>query len=232
MYIQQIYIVIDIYLSTYTILLPSSDQTSLGQINSCSMNPPKTWKLRVLTWPQGVWCSPSWINVFKTCCSRHALRCRNYHVLGLDRFLGSKFWPGGFCGVLWEPDGFRRIVLKKDKDLRWKMMQSLEGVFFFLFFSSENRWRNFLQGPGIQPRTVSHGLFYQAHYQRALQRCEDGVLGRLGLRMPSKSQAQSLGSEEAFMRDVLKRRRTDHWLVNRDPGSLCHVFFYNPYIIG
>lgn len=57
-------------------------------------------------------------------------------------------------------------------------------------------------GPG---QTVSHGLFYQAHYQRALQRCEDGVLGRLGLRMPSKSQAQSLGSEEAFMRDVLKR---------------------------
>eukprot|EP00435_Cladocopium_sp_Y103_P069292 s636_g33.t1 len=55
-------------------------------------------------------------------------------------------------------------------------------------------------------RTVScGGLFYQAQYQRALQRCEDGVLSRIGLRMPSKSQATSLGSEEAFVRDVLKR---------------------------
>ena len=58
----------------------------------------------------------------------------------------------------------------------------------------------------VFPRTVSHGLFYQAHYQRALQRCEDGVLSKIGLRMPSKSQATSLGSEEAFMRDVLKRQ--------------------------
>ena len=53
-------------------------------------------------------------------------------------------------------------------------------------------------------RTVSCGLFYQAHYQRALQRCEDGVLSKIGLRMPSKSQA-AMGSEEAFVRDVLKR---------------------------
>ena len=60
-------------------------------------------------------------------------------------------------------------------------------------------------GNSLIARTVSCGLFYQAHYQRALQRCEDGVLSRIGLRMPSKSQAASMGSEEAFVRDVLKR---------------------------
>jgi hypothetical protein len=60
-------------------------------------------------------------------------------------------------------------------------------------------------GDSLIARTVSCGLFYQAHYQRALQRCEDGVLSRIGLRMPSKSQAASMGSEEAFVRDVLKR---------------------------
>ena len=31
------------------------------------------------------------------------------------------------------------------------------------------------------------------------------MLSRIGLRMPSKSQAASMGSEEAFVRDVLKR---------------------------
>ncbi|CAJ1412570.1 unnamed protein product [Effrenium voratum] len=52
---------------------------------------------------------------------------------------------------------------------------------------------------------VDYGLFYQPHYQRALQRCEDGVLAPLGLRMPGKSQAALLGSEEVFMKDLLKR---------------------------
>eukprot|EP00438_Fugacium_kawagutii_P020942 Skav211833 [mRNA] locus=scaffold305:653110:654637:- [translate_table: standard] len=54
-------------------------------------------------------------------------------------------------------------------------------------------------------RVEMQALPRQAHYQRALQRCEDGVLSHIGLRMPSKSQATALGSEEAFMRDVLKR---------------------------
>ena len=63
-----------------------------------------------------------------------------------------------------------------------------------------------LPGPG-SPGNVSYGLFYQPHYQRALQRCENAVLARLGQRLPSKSQhmLSRLGSEEAFMRDVLKR---------------------------
>ena len=52
--------------------------------------------------------------------------------------------------------------------------------------------------------SVPSGFFYEPHYQRALQRCEDGVLARIGLRLLSKSQAL-LGSEEAFMREVLKR---------------------------
>lgn len=58
-----------------------------------------------------------------------------------------------------------------------------------------------LPGPGS---SVAYGLFYQSHYQSALQRCENGVLSRLGQRLPSKSQPL-LGSEQAFMREVLKR---------------------------
>ena len=58
-----------------------------------------------------------------------------------------------------------------------------------------------LPGPGS---SVPPGLYFQPHYQFALQRCEDGVLARLGQRMPSKSQP-TLGSEEAFTREVLKR---------------------------
>ena len=69
-------------------------------------------------------------------------------------------------------------------------------------------------------RTVAHGLFYQAHYQRALQRCEDGVLSRIGLRLPSKSQSASLGSEDAFMRDVLKRSGGERWLGEIIPQIL------------
>lgn len=76
-------------------------------------------------------------------------------------------------------------------------------------------------GPG---RTVSCGLFYQAHYQRALQRCEDGVLSRIGLRMPSKSQAASMGSEEAFVRDVLKRYFGDFLPENTSLETTLSIF--------
>ncbi|CAK9070584.1 unnamed protein product [Durusdinium trenchii] len=76
----------------------------------------------------------------------------------------------------------------------------------------------------VPGRSVSHGLFYQAHYQRALQRCEDGVLSRIGLRMPSKSQSTSLGSEDAFMREVLKRYFGDFLPENTSLETTLSIF--------
>ncbi|CAK9111340.1 Uncharacterized vacuolar membrane protein YGR125W [Durusdinium trenchii] len=64
----------------------------------------------------------------------------------------------------------------------------------------------------------------KAHYQRALQRCEDGVLSRIGLRMPSKSQSTSLGSEDAFMREVLKRYFGDFLPENTSLETTLSIF--------